>query len=208
MVAESSSVTDADTAYRFRTIGELAERCGYYCWVEETLFALLGDRACRGEADHHGRPVAPEVRVVLSEMAVRRAFLAVQWRDRLPVRAGVDADALVVPPPGPLAAAIGVLAAEPDPHLVLAGAVGPLLTRILEAYRADLAQASPVSEAPVRAVLDGAIRSTASDIAGGRLLLERVAEQGEGARELAEFTRSLERALESEKDVFPAARAS
>jgi hypothetical protein len=141
-------------------------------------------------------------------LAVRRAFLAAQWRDRLPVRAGVDADALVVAPPGPLAAAVDVLAAEPHPHLVLAGVVGPLLTRILEAYRADLAQASPVSEAPVRAVLDGAIRSTASDIAGGRLLLERVAEQGEGARELAEFTRSLERALESEKDVFPAARAS
>jgi len=206
--ADPASADDAAAAYRFRTIGELAERCGHYCWIEEALFALLGDRACRSEASHHGRPVDPEVRVVLSEMAVRRAFLASQWRDRLPVRAGLDADALVVPPPGPLAGAVDLLVAEPDPHLVLAGVVGPLLPRILEAYRADLAQASPVSEAPVRAVLDGAIRSTASDIAGGRLLLERGVEQGEGARELAKFTRNLERALEGEKGVFPAARAS
>jgi hypothetical protein len=220
VVAESGSVTagnaaagNADAgataaAFRFRTIGELAERCGHYCWVEEALFALLGDRACRGEAARNGRPVVPEVRVVLSEMAVRRAFLASQWRDRLPVRAGVDADALVVPPSGPLAGAVDLLAAEPDPHLVLAGVVGHLLPRVLEAYRAHLAEASPVSEAPIRPVLEGAIRTTASDIGDGRLLLQRVAEQGEGARELAEFTRSLERALEGEKGVFPAARAS
>jgi hypothetical protein len=195
-------------AYRFRTIGELAERCGHYCWVEEALFALLGDRACRGEAAGSGRAVVPEVRVVLSEMAVRRALLASQWRDRLPVRAGVDADALVVPPPGSLAVGIDLLVAEPDPHLILAGVVGQLLPRVLGAYRAHRTEASPVSEAPVRAVLEGAIRTTASDRAEGRLLLERVAEGGEGARELAEFTRRLERALEGEKGVFPAARAS
>jgi hypothetical protein len=164
---------------RFRTIGDLAARCGHYSWLESSLFALLGDRAC-GAGPDEGRPVVPEVRVVLSEMSARRALLAERWRDRLPVRAGVDAAALITPPPGPIAAAVGLLAEEPDPRLVLGGVVDQLLPRLLEAYRADLAQASPVSEGPVRAVLGCAIGATGSDIERGRSLLERVMAPGNG----------------------------
>jgi hypothetical protein len=192
----------------FRTIGALAERCGHYCWGEGALFALLGDRASREVDADGGRPVAPEVRLVLSAMAARRAFLAGQWRDRLPVRAGVDAAALVTPPPGPTAAAVELLVAELDPLLVLAGVVEQLLPRLLDTYRAHLAQASPVSEAPVRAVLDCAIGVTGTDIRDARTLLQRVELPGDGASELAEFVSRLERALEGDDDVFPAARAS
>jgi hypothetical protein len=204
VVAEAGSAADV---IGFRTIGELAERCGHYCWLEGSLFALLGDRACRPDAPE-GRPAVPEVRVLLSEISARRAFLAERWRDRLPVRAGVDAAALIVPPPGPLAAGIGLLADEPDPESVLGGVVGVFLPRLLGAFEADLALASPVREGPVRAVLESALALTRTDIEAGRSLLERVDTAGGGDPKRAEFGSRLERALERGDDVFPAARAS
>jgi hypothetical protein len=206
--AESPPAESPAPAFRFRTIGELAERCGHYCWLEDTLFALLGDRAC-GEGAPDGRVVAPEVRVVLSEMSARHAFVAAQWRDRLPVRAGIDPAAFVVPPPGPTAAAVDLLAAELDPQLVLAGVVEQLLPRLAAAYAAHLAQASPVSEAPVRAVLGCAIRAAESEVREARSLLGAMAAQaGDGASEMTEFTSRVERALETGDCISPAARAS
>jgi hypothetical protein len=154
----------------FRTIEELAACCGHYCWLERSLFALAGDRASRPDADE-GEPIAPEVRLALSELSARHALWATQWRDRLPVRAGVDAEALVTPPPGPLGAVVDLLVA-------------------------------------VRAVLEWVIGATTGEVRDTRRLLDRVVSEGGAAKKLADFSSRLERALEVDQDVFPAARAS
>jgi len=166
----------------FRTIDELAQRCGQYCWIENRLFALTGMWAgtpmMAGTPTAAGLPIAPgasapieaEMRVIASEMSSWHGFVAGQWRDRLPVRAGVDAEALVVAPPGPLGPALELLEAETDLTRALGGLTEQILPALLVAYDEHLAQASPVSEAPVCALL-GLVRPRIQlEIEGGREL--------------------------------------
>jgi hypothetical protein len=173
----------------FRSIGELAELCGRYCWIERRMFELTGSRASRPASAASAASEAgdAEIRVVLSAMSAGHAFLAAQWRDRLPVRAGVDAEALIVPPPGRLPEALSLIEAEPRLALVLGGVATQVLPRLEDGYRQHLALASPVSEAPVRAVLEWAARSTAGEIRTARVLLQRVGPDGEGAPAGGEF---------------------
>jgi hypothetical protein len=196
----------------FRSIGQLAELCGHYCWVERRLFELAGSRASDpGAGDPEtGDPENgdPEVRVVLSQMSARHGFFAAQWRDRLPVRAGVDADALIVPPPGPVGPALDLIASEPRLTLVLGGLATQFLPFLRDGYGRHLVQSSPVSEAPVRAVLEWAARSTGDEIRLAGLLLQRIAPGGEGARSVENFGASVQRLLGSAGDTFPGARAS
>jgi hypothetical protein len=206
----------------FRTIGELAELCGHYCWVERRVFALTGSRASRPETGdpeagdpetgdpEAGDPEAgdPEVRVVLSEMSARHGLFAAQWHDRLPVRAGVDAEALIVPPPGPVEEALDLIASAPRLALVLGGLATQFLPRLREAYGRHLAQASPVSEAPVRAVLEWALLSLGDEIRLAGALVQRRAAGGERARSGGEFAGVVQRLLGSVEDSFPGARAS
>ena len=191
----------------FRTIGELAELCGHYCWVERQVFELTGSRASRPET---GDPDAgeAEVRVVLSEMSARHGLFAAQWHDRLPVRAGVDAEALIVPPPGPVEEALDLIASAPQPALVLGGLATQFLPRLREAYGRHLAQASPVSEAPVRAVLEWAVLSLGQEVRLASPLLQRLALDGEGARSARSFGGLVQRLLGNADDTFPGARAS
>jgi len=128
----------------FRTIGDLAERCGSYCWLENRLFELTGSWASAPASGD------PELRVFFAEMSVRHAFLAAQWADRLPVRADVDPAALVVPPTDRAVEALDLLQAEPDLRARLRGLVEQLLPSLLGAYAGHRADASPVAEAPVR----------------------------------------------------------
>jgi hypothetical protein len=156
----------------FRSIGELAERCGHYCWLEHRLFALTGMWATAPTATG----IDAEFRVLSSEMSSWHGFVAGQWRDRLPVRAGVNADALIIPSPGPLPQALDLL--EGDAGLsgaagALDGLVEHILPALLEAYDEDFARTSVVCEAPVKALL-GLIRPRAHlEIAQGRALLHR-----------------------------------
>ena len=49
-MAEVAAPADAGAdagATTFRSIGELAELCGHYCWVERRLFEVTGSRASR-----------------------------------------------------------------------------------------------------------------------------------------------------------------
>ncbi len=117
----------------FRSIDELAELCGHYCWVERRIFELTGSRASRPGSGEPGAGDA-EVRVALSEMSARHGFFAAQWRDRLPVRAGVDAGALIVAPPGPFGAALDLIESEPDLARVLGGLATQILPRLVERY--------------------------------------------------------------------------
>jgi hypothetical protein len=143
----------------FRTIDELAERCGHYCWVEHRLFELAG-----AWASEDGEPA---LRVFLSAFSRQHGLLATEWYERLPVRAGVDRSALVVPPPGPLEGVLDVLGAEPDLNARVAGLSGVVLPQLIAAYEGHLARASPVSEGPVMAVLRHARLVAARDLGPG-----------------------------------------
>ena len=118
--------------------------------------------------------VDAEVRVLSSEMASWHGFVAAAWRDRLPVRAGVDAGALVVPPPGPIGEALDLLAARPSSVL---GAFGGLVGQVLPAFWRPTTRSSPVpppvSEAPVRALLDLVRPRVHQEIERGSVLLRR-----------------------------------
>ncbi len=150
----------------FRTIDGAAQRCGQYVWVERRLFDLAGARAAAG-----GDPGA---RVCLSVLSRRRALLAALWEERLPVRAGIDPEAFVAPPPGPLAAALELLGATPSAPDQLAGLVTVVFPRLLASYEEEGAGASPVSEAPTVAASGLSARVTREDIEEGRSVLERL----------------------------------
>jgi len=212
-----SAAADGSGAPTFRSIGELAELCGHYCWVERRVFELTGSRASRPQIGdpESGDPEAgdaeagdPEVRVALSEMSARHGQFAAQWHDRLPVRAGVDAEALIDPPPGPVGEALDLIAAAPHLVLVLGGLATQFLPWLRDAYDRDLAQASPVSEAPVRALLEWGALSLGREIRLAGLLLQRLAPDGEGARSVESFGGRVKRLLGSVADTFPGARAS
>ena len=216
----ASGTADVDAATgtaTFRPIGELAELCGHYCWVERRIFELTGSRASLpGSGDPEtGDPEAgvaeageAEVRVVLSQMSARHALFAAQWHDRLPVRAGVDAEALIVPPPGPVGGALDLIAAAPGLALVLGGLATQFLPRLRDAYGRHLALASPVNEAPVRAVLEWAVLSLGQEVRLAGPLLQRLVLDGEGARSAGSFGGLVQRLLGNADDTFPGARAS
>jgi hypothetical protein len=205
--AAEADATRTEGGAVFRTIGDLAVRCGNYCWLEYRLFELTGRAASAGTPP--GSPaVEAEIRVFFSVMAARHAFLAAQWRDRLPVRAGVDANALVVTPPGHVGAALDLLGTAPGPLFVLGGLVGQILPRLLLAYGDDAAHASAVSEAPVRAVLGMAQLLLGEELRDGRTLLSRGAEGAAAARKVAEFEDLLQRELGDGIGISPGARAS
>jgi hypothetical protein len=148
----------------FRTIEELAQLCGRYCWVETRLFELTGQWA--------GGSGPAEWRVFCSVASGGHAALATEWRDRLPVRAGVDQEALLLPPPGPVAATIeglhGLAIGEGLPLVI-----NDVLPDLVTGYRTVFDQASPVREAPVMALLVRAATRHAEVAARGRSLLQQ-----------------------------------
>jgi hypothetical protein len=185
--------------------------------VERRIFELTGSRASLpGSGDPEtGDPEAgvaeageAEVRVVLSQMSARHALFAAQWHDRLPVRAGVDAEALIVPPPGSVGEALDLIAAAPGLALVLGGLATQFLPRLRDAYGRHLALASPVNEAPVRAVLEWAVLSLGQEVRLAGPLLQRLVLDGEGARSAGSFGGLVQRLLGNADDTFPGARAS
>jgi hypothetical protein len=183
----------------FRTIGELAALVGHYGWVEHRLFELTGTWAT---APDDG--TAAEVRVWSAAASRRHGELATRWAGHLPVRAGVDPTALMVPPAGPLAGVLDAVEAEPDTAARLGVLVSAVLPRVVDAYETHLATASPVSEAPVMERLGEALREGEADIRGGRSLLLGLPGGGDRAGAL---TAEVERAF-GPKTVFPAERAS
>jgi hypothetical protein len=191
----------------FRTIGQLADLCGQYCWLENRLFEVTGSWASSAPSP---APAAddPTIRVFLSEMSAQHALFAGQWRDRLPARAGVDADALVVPPPGGAAEALTLLDTAPDLTAVLAGLIEQFLPRLGTTYDHHLAQASAVAEGPVRAVLELAVFRVEQELQRGWAILRRESEAGEEVGSPRDIVADIKRVLGNAAGVFPAARAS
>jgi hypothetical protein len=206
-VGEAPRVAPVSEGSTFRTIGELATRCGHYCWVESRLFALTGSRASDPEGDERAG-MDPETRVLLREMSFRHGLLATQWRERLPVRSGVDADSLIVAPPGSAAAVLDLLAGEPALLLVLKGLTGQFLPGLLDAYEHDLAQASPVGEAPVRALLEAAVGAGRREIHDVGRALRRLSSTAGRRAEAGDLDDRFKQVLGDAAGVFPAAWAS
>ncbi len=155
----------------WRGIDELAELVGTYCWVEKRIFEVTGAWATgAGEGPDGG--LEPALRVWCAGVSRRHGLLAARWAERLPVRAGVDAAALVRPPDGPLADAFDVVEAAPDSRAGVAALVEAVLPGLQALYGAHRQAPNPVSEASVLEVLAGAHRDLAAEIRGGGALLE------------------------------------
>lgn len=195
------------SGFTWRTIDQLARRVGGYCWWEHRLFELTG-RWSSGTGD-------PEIRVFFSQMSARHAAFSLQWRDRLPARAGVDRTALVVAPSQADADVLTLLEGQSDDLLRLGGLLDVVLPRLHSAYRAHLTQASSVSEGPVIEVLRQIAGAEDREMDHGQALLRPDQRPGRSggptphrAGDVAEFCRSLERSFEDASDKSPAAWAS
>jgi hypothetical protein len=199
-VAEAQAEAEG-TGLVWRTIDELAELVGHYCWLENRIFEISGDWASAPAAADE---LHPALRVWCASVSRRHGLLAGRWAERLPVRAGVDAAALVIPPPGPLQGALVALEAGADPHTrvtVLALVVLPGLQAV---YAAHEHTAMAVNEGPALEVLAAARRTAAGEIRGGRTLLEASAR---GLTRDTALGSELERAF-AETGVLPAVRTS
>jgi hypothetical protein len=184
----------------WRTIDQSAATVGGYCWQEGRLFELAGGWA--------GGEGSPEIRVWFSELSARHAFFAAQWRDRLPVRAGIDVPALIVAPEGAVGPALDLLertAPDPPPRL---GGLAAVLTHLRATYLRHLAEASPVNEAPVIAVLLLVVDGLQRESERGHALFQRELQKSEGREEATEMCRHLERLFNEGDDIVPAAHPS
>jgi hypothetical protein len=186
----------------WRSIDQLAYLVGRYCWTEHRIFELAGAWATAPAADGLNASEA-EVRVWCAAVSRRHGDLARRWAERLPVRAGVDAAALIAPP-GRLASAFDALGAVADPVCGAGVLAGPVLGSLDTAYAGHLETASAVSEGPVAEVLVAARRTLAAEQASGEALLRGMQGAGEGGPPLCE---EFERAFE-EMSILPAVRPS
>jgi hypothetical protein len=190
-------------AVAWQTIDELAGVVGAYCWFERRLFEAAGTWASEPGPGDAGEA---ELAVWCAALARRHGYLAGRWAERLPVRAGVDAAALISAPERPegLAEALDELASTKERAVGVAGLVETVLPWVGRVYSAHLAAASPVREAPVMEVLVEARRESSAEIQGGQSLLRRLPEAGKPSRHLGT---TFERAFVDSR-VFPAVWAS
>ena len=149
-------------------------------------------------------------------MSARHAAVSLQWRDRLPARAGVDVTALVVAPSRADDDALTLLDGQSDDLLRLGGLIEVVLPRLHSAYRAHLGQASAVSEGPVIEVLRHIAAAGDREIGQGQALLRPDQRPGRigpadappGRKSWQDICRTLERSFEAASDKSPAAWAS
>ena len=189
-----------DEAAGWRGIDVLAELVGHYGWLEWRIFELTGAWAVRpsGEA---------ELAVWCAAAARRHGDLASRWAERLPVRAGVDAGALVRAPSPELAAALDGLDGLADTGVALGVLVASLLPRLGEIYGSHLDTASPVREAAVAEVL---VESRRVALAEARSGVSVVRNLGDGAQRAARVTNQVTdfEQVFNKFCVFPAVPAS
>ena len=201
-------MAEAEVAAKaWRGIDELAELVGVYCWVENRIFEICGAWASAPDkiADPDPDPDPdPALRVWCAAVSRRHGLLAARWAERLPVRAGVDAAALVAAPPGPLSDALDALGTGADLSAGVAALVQTVLPRLQGVYAAHGHAATPVSEAPVLEVLAAAQRVVGGEVVVGQALVEGTAE---GLTRGAVLGEELERAFAA-TSVFPAVPTS
>jgi hypothetical protein len=149
-----------------------AERYGCYRWLEHRLFEVTGAFAPLA--------AAPGASVHLAAASILHATCADLWRDRLPVLAEVDPEALTEPA-GDAAALVASLAREATRDDRPAATLGVLHSlydvigpRLLATYREHLERAAPVADAPGMRALRFALREHELMADQGRSLLDRL----------------------------------
>jgi hypothetical protein len=191
-------VVAEDEPEGWRGIDALAALVGHYGWLEWRIFELTGAWAARpgGEA---------ELVVWCAAVARRHGDLATRWAERLPVRAGVDAGALVRAPSSQLAAALERLGDLDDAGAALDVLVSTVLPWLGEIYGAHLETASPVREAPVAEVLVESRRNVVGETRSGRSVVRNLGVGTERAARAADLAKIFAEVFDK-VCVFPAVR--
>ena len=184
----------------WRGIDALAALVGHYAWLEWRTFEVTGAWAARSEGD-------AAARVWCAAAARRHGELATRWAERLPVRAGVDAGALVRPPSREAADALEQLGALDDVGIGTAVLVLAVLPRLGDLYRSHLATASPVREGAVAEVLAVACRIAVGETRSGRIVVRNLGDGIDSASAPDDLVTVFERVFDNLR-VFPAVRAS
>jgi hypothetical protein len=179
---------------------------GEYRWIETTLYRVLGEWA----AD---MPLAA-VTVHLDAQSMRHAWHADLWADRLPVRSGVDPDALTVPS-APTAALFAALAGELLPSDLpgsswppadegygrpgalprLAGLYRVLLPRLVTTYERHLGATAAAADGPVARALRLVLNDEIEDWRAGERLVEHLVTRPHDVAAVYEFLERLESAV-------------
>jgi hypothetical protein len=190
----------ADASLPLETTAALV---GEYRWIETALYATLGAWVV-------DLPLAG-VQVHLDAQSMRHAWHAELFADRLPVRSGVDPDALTRPSPAAaalLAAMDGVEPvgdgpgaswppegeAVPRPGALprLAGLYRVVLPRLVTTYTRHLWVTSPVADAPLRRALTLVLRDATEDWMAGERLVQRLVDRPHDVAAVYEFLERLE----------------
>jgi hypothetical protein len=193
-------VAAEDGSAGWRGIDALGALVGHYGWLEWRIFELSGAWAARPGTE-------AEVAVWSAAVARRHGDLALRWAGRLPVRAGVDAGALVRAPSAELADVFERLAVLADAGSGVAVLVSTVLPWLGGLYLAHLETASPVSEAPVAEVLVEAACTARGEARSGRSLRRNLGDETGGGVPGGDLATVFERVCDNIR-VFPAARAS
>ncbi len=193
-------------------LAETAALMGEYRWVEHALYTVLGQWVT-------DMPLAA-VQVHLDSQSLRHAWHAELWAERLPVRDGVDPDALTVPSP-PSAVLVSALAGtavtagtagtgltgaawapdEDDPFdhpgalPRLAGLYRVALPRLVTSYERHLRAAAPVTDGPVARALRLVLNDEIEDWRAGERLVQRLVTRPHDVVAVHEFLQRLESAV-------------
>lgn len=166
------------------TLDESARRAGAHQWAEVRLFEVLGGWVpATAEA---------EVRLMLDRHSQHCAWRAAQWRDRLPVLADVDRDALCSAPGEEAARAVEALRQMGGTVGRLAGAYRVALPRLHSAYERHRARAGTVADGSTLRTLGIVLPDVASDWHEGEAVLQSLLQDTAAVNEAAEAVGALE----------------
>jgi hypothetical protein len=189
------------------SLGTAAAVVGEYRWIENALYALLGEWV----AD---MPVAA-VKVHLDGQSLRHAWHAELWADRLPVLSGEDPAALTVPS-APARALFATLtgvpvvtdlpgsswppasdepAGRPGALPRLAGLYRVVLPRLVVTYDRHLRAASSATDRPVARALRLVLNDELEDWRAGEHLVQRLVTRPHDVAAVHEFLQHLESAV-------------
>ncbi len=185
-------------------LGATAALVGEYRWIEQPLSEWGGGGA--------GHIPLPGVQVHLDAQAMRHAWHAELWADRLPVMAGAEPDRLTVPSPA-TAALFGTLMGVAVPTEVpgstwpaaddssldrpgalprLAGLYRVVLPRLVVTYERHLQATSPATDAPVIRALSLVLNDEREDWRAGERLVQRLVTRPHDVAAVYEYQQRLE----------------
>jgi hypothetical protein len=163
---------------------------GEYRWVETTLWSTLGAWVV-------DLPL-PGIQLHVDAQSMRHAWHAELFAERLPVRAGVDPDALTVPSPA-TAALVAALdgrdgddGARPAALPRLAGLYRVVLPRLVTTYTRHLRVTASVADAPLRRALRLVLRDEVEDWLAGERLVQHLVQRPHDVAAVHGFLEHLE----------------